>query len=78
METQNDNSAAIVLLFTIAFFIILGWISANFLITSIIPVIGIFNLILIPIAWELFKQGCKAVWALLTLIFESAKLIDKE
>lgn len=79
MKTQQNNSGtAYAVLFIILFFIIAGYASLTFLIGTVIPAIGFFKLIMIPIAWELIKQGIKALVALFEMLVNGAKFIEKD
>lgn len=79
MNTNNNNSGtAYAVLFVILFFLFAGYASAIFLFKTIIPAIGLFKLIMIPIAWELLKCGIKAIGTLLEMIFTGAKCIEKD
>lgn len=77
MNTKT-NQTGIAMFFIIAFLLIMGFISFNFLANTILPTIGIFNLILIPVAWEFLKMGCSTLWGLIQVLFNLDKLIEKD
>lgn len=75
---RNTNTTGITLFFVCAFFLILAFISFKFLITSIIPVIGLINFILIPIALKFCEYGIDILIGLIKVLLNLDKLIEKD
>jgi len=77
-NTKDYTGLGYSLLFVVTFLLLVGYIAASFLINTIIPAIGLWYAILIPIAWELVLLGIKTLWGVIQTIVESPKFIDKD
>lgn len=77
-DTKDYTGLGYSLLFIVTFLLIVGYVSATFLLNTIIPAIGLWYTILIPIAWELVFLGCKTLLGVIQTIIESPKFIDKD
>ena len=75
---QHNNLNGATIFFLIVILLTLGFISIDFLIGTILPTIGLFNLILIPIAWELAKTGVTVLLELIKILFQLDKFIEKD
>lgn len=77
-NTKDYTNLGYSLLFVVTFLLAVGYLSATFLLNTIIPVIGIWYTILIPLAWELVFLGIKTLIGMIQTIVELPKFIDKD
>lgn len=77
-NTKDYTNLGYSLLFVVTFLLAVGYLSATFLLNTIIPAIGLWYTILIPLAWELVFLGIKTLFGLIQSIVQLPKFIDKD